>query len=550
MGGNQFEVAGDKGDAGSMNEMITCNVLQAAVDCGVRDFVICPGGRNSSFIDVLRTEKRVSTYYWPEERSAAFFGLGRSRLIKRPVAIVTTSGTAAGELLPAAMEAFYSGVPLMLITVDRPRRFRGSGGPQAAEQVGLFGHYAKFALDVHGDHFSDFSKWTQRGPAHINVCLEEPQGQPPYSGKGLRIEPWVYKERYVERDNSASILDQFLQKLQRILVVVSSLEPHAKEEVAKFLLKLNAPVYLEGISGLREDPRLQPLRIRKTEKILKSAEKAGYPLEGVLRIGGVPTNRIWRDIENLKNHIKACSITELPFSGLSWNRNVINGPIDIFLKGYHLEKSFDLTAAKQWLTDDRLFTQELLELFTEEPTAEPSLMHRLSKLMPVNGHIFLGNSLPIREWDLAADTEDRGLALMASRGLNGIDGQIATFLGLCQLAKENWAILGDLTTLYDMAGFWILPQLGDISASVAIINNGGGKIFERMFPHKETLNCHSIKFEPLATLWGLTYECWETAPKDLPNAKRCLVELIPDENATTRFWKKLEKINSKVAVEI
>lgn len=528
-----------------MNEIVTYNVLQAALKCGVKDFVVCPAGRNASFVDVLRCEGRVNTYYWPEERSAAFFALGLSRRKRQPVAVIVTSGTAAGELLPAAMEAYYSGVPLLLITADRPLWFRGSGAPQTAEQVGLFGFYAQFSKDIDGSVECDLSQWTQQSAAHLNVCLEEPQGQLPYSGRPLDMSAVPLPKKQFDQNQAADMVNRFLLQIERPLVIVSTLPFHAKEQVVNLLLKLNAPVYLEGISGLREDPRLQPLRIRNTESILECAQNADYPIDGILRIGGVPTNRIWRDVENLNGRIKVCSLSELPLSGLSWNTNMACVDIENFLKKYDPICSFDLNKAEDWLKNDCEFSNRLQELYSEEPFAEPSLMHTLADSLPERAHVYLGNSLPIREWDLAAGSQERGLHVIASRGLNGIDGQIATFLGLCQPERDNWAILGDLTVIYDMAGFWGLPFVEASSVSVAIINNGGAKIFERMFPHPEMLNRHGLSFEPLAAMWGLSYDCWKNETKPLGTAQRKLVEIVPDDASTKRFWDEFGKIRKE-----
>jgi 2-succinyl-5-enolpyruvyl-6-hydroxy-3-cyclohexene-1-carboxylate synthase len=126
---------------------------------GVVDFCICGGSRNAPLIAVL-----ASGYTFVDERSAAFFALGRAKRDGRPVAVITTSGTAAAELLPAAVEAFYSGVPLVLITADRPARFRGTAAPQSIEQAGLFGVYA----------VTDIDRWNGRTPLHINVEFDEP----------------------------------------------------------------------------------------------------------------------------------------------------------------------------------------------------------------------------------------------------------------------------------------------------------------------------------------------------------------------------------------
>lgn len=127
---------------------------------GVREFCVCAGSRNSPLLAVLGTD----VFSFVDERSAAFFALGRIKLHGAPVAVVTTSGTAAAELLPACIEAHYSGLPLVLITADRPARFRGTGAPQSIEQVGLFGVYAASSREA----------WDASRPLHVNVEFDEP----------------------------------------------------------------------------------------------------------------------------------------------------------------------------------------------------------------------------------------------------------------------------------------------------------------------------------------------------------------------------------------
>jgi 2-succinyl-5-enolpyruvyl-6-hydroxy-3-cyclohexene-1-carboxylate synthase len=128
---------------------------------GVEDFVVCGGSRNAPLIVALAGAR---TFSFVDERSAAFFALGRCKRDDNPVAVVTTSGTAVAELLPATIEAYYSGAPLVLITADRPARFRGSGAPQTIEQVGIFGPYAATTIE----------NWGRRQPLHLNVEFDEP----------------------------------------------------------------------------------------------------------------------------------------------------------------------------------------------------------------------------------------------------------------------------------------------------------------------------------------------------------------------------------------
>lgn len=508
----------DQKNVSPVNEELALHALQQAVDVGVREFYVCPSGRNAPLVVALKREKSLHIRYWYEERSCAFFALGRSRATKKPVAVVITSGTAVGELLPAVMEAYYSGVPLVLITADRPTRFRGTGAPQSCEQVDIFGQYAASC---------DLAQWAQTRPVHVNVCFEEPldhtyEGYPP-----LQVnEDHPSTSPYNTFSDDALLLDRFLNHVSHPLVIVNRLALESQEPVCTFLQQLRAPVILESVSGLREHPSLQPFHITCTQKLWSAAKEAHYPIDGILRIGGVPTLRAWRDLEAKQGELHTFSISDFPFSGLSWGE-MITVSLPTFFTKYALNKSFDQKQFRPWLTSDRASRFQLEKEFAKSPSTEPALFHQLSKHIPEGSLIYLGNSLPIREWDLAATFEDKGFDVYASRGLNGIDGQVSTFLGLCQPNRENWAILGDLTTLYDFAGFWASGQLPDISFTIVVVNNGGGKIFSKMFPHEEFQNSHRYTFEPIAKMWGLDYERWTTIPESPNKGKQRLIELTP-----------------------
>lgn len=510
-----------------MNEELAQRVLQAALDCGVREFCICPGGRSAPFYSVLLKNPEIKTYHWHEERSAAFFALGRSRACKRPVATIVTSGTAAGELLPAAMEAHYSEIPLLLITADRPRRFRFSGAPQTAEQVNLFGRFAHFEQDLEGNETCTLAKWEQRGPCHVNVCFEEPRSN------SQKLPLFVSEEAKIARpEPSKVLLERFLGAAKRPLVFVSALEEEAKGLIVDFLAKLNAPVYLESLSNIRENPRLQRLRIFNPDVL------SGY-CDSVLRIGGVPTHRAWRDLEECK--LPTHSVSEVPYSGLSY-ADVTTACIADFFQLYDPPKSFAFFEGSEWQAHDCKFREELEELFLKEPKAEPSLFRELSLLIPDAAQVYLGNSMPIRNWELGADNGDKGFTVRATKGLNGIDGQLSCFFGLCEPRRSNWALLGDFTTLYDLSAPWILEQLEAQEIKIVVINNFGGRIFARKFDEIEIQNPHQIQFEHFAKLWGLPYEKWHSVPEHFNLTGRAVIELSCEVAATERFWKSFRQI--------
>ncbi len=531
------------------NETITYQVLQAAVNAGVTEFIMCAGSRNVSFVEALRLEDSLTTYYWPEERSAAFFALGRARRTNRAVAVITTSGTAVGELLPATMEAYHLGVPLLLITADRPLKFRGSGAPQTCQQTHIFGNYVKLFQDISKPCNCDLKAWDLDGPAHLNVCLEEPQSQAQFVGQklALPIPPPTTLRKVDPHQNQ--LLDRFLNKIKYPLVIVSALKVEAKEAVCAFLLKLNAPVMLEGISNLRENTALNHLKVKATEQILQMAHRFEYPIDGVLRIGGIPTHRIWRDLEYKGDSIDVLGISEIPFSGLSTSNDVIMGEIGRFFSHYALSKSYSSTPYTRWIQEDAKCYSELTFLFRNFPRAESSILHTLSNEIATNSHVYLGNSLPIREWDTAATHEHKNFDMKASRGLNGIDGQISTFLGFSSEHIDNWAILGDLTTLYDLVGLWIRPQLTKRSLNIAIINNGGAQLFAKLHPYQEMLNSHQLSFEPLAAMWNASYHKIRDIDAfnnlKLPHNGLNILEILPDKVESDRLNKEISSIYNR-----
>lgn len=535
-----------------MNRALALQILRELLAAGVNEFCLCPGARNAPLVSLLLELPRPSIYTFFEERSAAFFALGRIQATNRPVAVVTTSGTAAGELLPATMEAHYTGLPLVLLTADRPRRFRRTGAPQTAEQVGLFGVYVEQSLDLAGAERLDLRTWSRRRPLHLNACFEEPLFEAPLLegpdeaatfGPGIPRpapdEP-LQAEPLPTDDAPAAVLD-FLRGIDHPLVLVGTLREEDIPPVTRFLGKLGAPVYAEAPSGIREAPALRDLRVHLPDDLLGRAGRQGYPVSGVLRIGGVPTLRLWRDLEILGGSVPVLSVSREPFSGLSWAPGVTGSPARIFSELAAMKTVPTVPYPANFLASERERAVGLSELLSGELSSEPGLIRTLSTRLPAGSRVFLGNSLPIREWDLAATPAGGDYRIGASRGLNGIDGQVSTFLGFCVRGAENWAVLGDLTTLYDLSGPWILSQLSGIRANLVILNNGGGRIFSRMFPRPEFQNPHSMDFSAWARMWNLAHEEWREIPDRIKGPEATgsrVIEIRPDEAATSRFWER------------
>lgn len=466
-----------------------------------------------------------NAHYGFEERATAFFALGRSKSTQKPVAIITTSGTAVGELLPAIMEADYSAIPLLIITADRPRHYRHSGAPQTCNQIGIFSHYVCETQDLETTEIPNLQHWNQQRPIHLNVCFDEP-----LLPKQSVTTQFVPTPKLPENIYPYPPLDTFLQTVKNPIVILSGLRPDPN--IKQFLLELNAPILVEATSNLREEPSLQHLIISRTNHILETAAQHNYPIDGILRIGGVPTIRLWRDLEVKK--IPTFNLSEQRYPGLSWS-TVHTTNLSAFFSHYEVRKR--ITGHDTWMQSEQTYFSKLNKLLQEEPQSEPALVHTLSTQIPQHSLIYLGNSMPIRQWDLTATRQLRHYHITASRGLNGIDGQISTFLGMCTPHKQNWAILGDLTALYDLSAPWFLRFIPDCSTNIVIINNGGGKIFERMFQFHQFQNQHNIHFEHFAKMWNMDYI--STIPREMTPGNR-IIELFPDADSTFRFWNRME----------
>ncbi len=531
-----------------MNIEWSKKILTDLSGLGVEEIVFCAGARNSPLVMALDRAKGIRAYSFFEERSASFFALGLARKSGRPVAVITTSGTAAAELLPATIEAFHTGVPLILVTADRPRRLRGTGAPQAIDQTGLYSKFIAAEFDLESGADFDLSQWQKRAPVHLNICFDEPlidSQLEDYTLTPAESETFVGASSCAATASAewASVrLARFMKAPGDLMVLVGTLESdRERASVATFLRELGAPTYLEATSGLREDPSLAMIALRSGDKILPKALKE-FGIKRVLRLGGIPTARVWRDLEDPANDVETFSLAPLPFAGLSRGEFLCCELSSTLMTFMQNSQNFRVPGTSlSLLTQDRALTERLEQLLREEPKSEPALVHALTTLMAEGSLAYVGNSLPIREWDLAA-TYEKNHTVEANRGVNGIDGQLSTFLGLCREEGENWALMGDLTAMYDLAGPWALTQKNCGQIRLVILNNGGGKIFNRIFNNALFENRHDFDFAPWAKQWRWDYEKWTEVPHNWSGGAQVMIELVPDNEATSRFWNRYDEL--------
>jgi 2-succinyl-5-enolpyruvyl-6-hydroxy-3-cyclohexene-1-carboxylate synthase len=242
-----------------------------------------------------------------------------------------------------------------------------------------------------------------------------------------------------------------------------------------------------------------------------------------------------------REDVAVMNFSQTQFRGLARKANVRTGALK------HLKKlDAGLFSAILSELDVQIgFGKKLHALLDQFPHSEPATVRKFSCLVPAGATVFLGNSLPIREWNLAAVKPKPGTRVFANRGANGIDGLLSTGFGVGAEADEAWIVVGDLSALYDMNAPWILPQLKNQRWRIVVINNGGGKIFSRVkwlrdLPEEAQRiveNRHSLNFEHWAKQWNLEYRRFDDATTLRDDDAAAVVwEIVPDAGQTEAFW--------------
>lgn len=528
--------------------------LTYLLECGVTEVVTCAGARNAPLVELLMavaadfSDDKLKCWSFFEERSAAFFALGRCVRRGTPIAVLTTSGTAAAELLPAVIEANYQGRPLIVVTADRPSRFRGSGSPQSMEQVGLYGNYVETCFDLEDDFATLTKAWSGERPLHLNVCFEEPQSQRPTpletmtAVNGLRS---VSSRARVDQA-AGDARPAWPAAMRQPLVIVGPLRPEDRAAALEVVRRLPGPVYAEALSGLTGEATLMDRMIRGEEiaglALDGTAANGGLPFcDGVIRLGTVPTCRVWRDLEVKRREVPVVNLVpaNARWSGLARKEHVFAFPLNALPE---MPAAQGLDPRGQALVElSKNAAGEFEKLVADFPKSEMALVRALALRAAHPAHlqrVYLGNSLTVREWD-AVSPHHRFADVYGHRGVNGIDGQVSSFLAwsAADAKTGDLAVVGDLTAMYDLAALGFTTQLEPAKRTLAVINNGGGMIFKRIFPHDLFLNRHETSFGDWAKMFKWSYHLAHR-PEDLRFAQspeNLILEIRPDAGETAAF---------------
>ncbi len=540
-------------------------LFQSLKAAGVRHCCLAPGSRVSP-LSFAAAESGLEVLVHFDERGLGFLGLGLSKVRKDPVVLLVTSGSAGGNLLPAIMEASHEDIPLIIITTDRPPELRNVAANQTTDQVRMFENFVRFQVDVAcaDTTLTQYLAATVRnavalskrkkGPVHINCMLREPLGGSfeEVSEKGCHYEEGISSIPQERIEEIASELAQ----IEEGLVICGQDAPFQATLVAK---KLGWPMFVDVTSSLRG---IDDQEIRYYEHILKTAP-IGTP-KAILQFG----RRI--NSKTLHEFLKKC----LPSLYVQCDDSVARFDPHLIvthrLQASPKETALSLAHAIEqkeespWLQKWRKASEQVaarIEESLEGSYSEPGVAFELAKRTPNN--IFFANSMPIRDGEFFFYPKRGGSRIFASRGLSGIDGNIATCAGIAYASETPLiAVLGDLAFLHDLNSLAIL-QDGSLPILFLVINNQGGGIFS-FLPHlhgrqhfeKVIAYAHDYRFKNAAELFGVPYST-ATSFEELSSCltafeedpKTTIVEIFTNREDNLQWHKEIEERIKMLEIE-
>jgi len=547
-------------------------LLRAFVDelarCGMRDACTSPGSRNAPLILALAGEERLRSHSHIDERAAGFFALGLAKASGLPVAVTCTSGTAAAELLPAAIEAHEARVPLLLLTADRPAELRDVGAGQAIDQLKLYGSAVKWFVEVSPAGAGPAQMrwirtlacrayWTalegRPGAVHLNFPLREPligSEEPPADDSGRADgAPFVRRGSGV----SATTSDTFkpfmdaIEGARRGVVVAGRYEREAPlgEAASAFAQAAGWPLLADPMSGARRGDAA----IAHYDALLRT-EQLGEELRPdlVLRVGDLPVSkplRAW--LARLRGVTQIALDPEGawqdPDAAVSLSLPLAPAETLSALAGFSGREAGPQPAEPEWLAAwraaDERASSAIEGVVAAAGLSEPRIAAELGTLLPAEATLFVASSMPVRDIETFWPARPDPPRVLCNRGANGIDGTISSAFGAAAANRGRPTVLliGDVALAHDIGGLLAARRLG-LKLTIVALENGGGGIFDFLEVARSPLaSAHyeahvatpaGLDLAAVAALYGLDHE----SPRDVGGFRESIERAFASTRST------------------
>ncbi|MDP6078055.1 MAG: 2-succinyl-5-enolpyruvyl-6-hydroxy-3-cyclohexene-1-carboxylic-acid synthase [Acidimicrobiales bacterium] len=476
-----------------------CRALFAQlVASGVSHVTVSPGSRSTPLTVAADRTPGLEVSVHLDERSAGFFAMGLARSSRRPVAMVCTSGSAAANYLPAVVEAFHSGVPLIVLTADRPPELQGRGAPQTIEQEGLYGPHVRWSqqAEVFGTRppedavrlaalAVEHSLTPVPGPIHLNCPFREPLEPPSTEPTPATLLPPPIGTTPPSPDDVATLQSLFSQERGLIVAGPMDLDNPGAAAISTLATDIGWPIIADPASGLRRGLHTKHAPVLACGENLLAAGLADLQQpDVVLQLGGLPTSRsyrLWLQRCDVERVVAVDNTGRFPDPSFAVTDRVAANPAELAATlvpciNQH-ERSGNTDWTDFWLDAETKAATVVADLVATAPFDEPGVVAALCRHLPDGAHLVVSNSMPIRDLDTFMPIDQRHMAVSANRGTNGIDGQVSTALGIAAGSDAPTVLFtGDLALLHDLPGLVAAGRLG-VDLTVVVVDNDGGGIF-------------------------------------------------------------------------
>jgi 2-succinyl-5-enolpyruvyl-6-hydroxy-3-cyclohexene-1-carboxylate synthase len=488
-------------------------LLRAFVDeltrCGMRAACTSPGSRSAPLVLSLAREPRLRCYSHVDERCSGFFALGLAKASGLPVAVACTSGTAAAELLPAAIEAREARVPLLLLTADRPAELRENGAGQAIDQLKLFGSAAKWFFEV-GVHEAGAEqlRWMRTlacraywstlegrpGAVHLNFPLREPlvgeEQLPPDASARADGAPFVRRAPSSAVAASPEVdptLRELVAGARRGVLIAGRHERDTPlgQAASAFAQVAGWPLLADPLSGARRGEAA----IAHYDALLRdSTFAAAVAPDLVVRVGDLPVSK------PLRSWLAALGgVTQVALDPeAAWQ-----DPASVLTHSLALEPAGALQALSTWIAGagaqraaaeedwlaswhsaDERAAEAIVGVLGGGELSEPAVAAELGVLLPAQATLFVASSMPVRDIETFWPVRPDPPRVLCNRGANGIDGTVSSAFGAAAAGPGPVVLLiGDVSLAYDIGGLLAASRLG-LKLTIVLLDNDGGGIFD------------------------------------------------------------------------
>mgnify|MGYP000873468900 FL=1 len=548
-----------------MNEYIAA-LVDEFYQLGVRHAVFSPGSRSTTMAMLFTEHEGFETYMNIDERSASFMALGIAKAHKEPTVLVCTSGSAVAHYLPAILEAQYSGVPLVVLSADRPHTLLHVGAPQTVDQQKIFGtavnYYEELAVPQEA-HYYTYPRQvarkaymkamdTKKGPVHINVPLFEPlvpeldskhfeAGRSPFNvvkphySSGCNYDN---TSRISHVNNTSSKHDNFLARYKNILILAGpQIDVVEAKSILSFATTLQAPILADPLSNVRRCNKTDAIdanhefainRSNDTDVTQKKyfsdvvistydaflADKELWPIlkpDCVIQFGQIVVSKRVQQMVASWDNVEYIEVNPTMDSMNPTGKTTMHmqASIDIFTNLYGVQNDSQAYLGK-WQHLETAGKEKLGTAIEEPSCFEGRTIRELQQHISSNAQVLVANSMSIRDFDYFWFSGESKATLYGNRGVNGIDGTISTALGLAANGRTTFLVTGDLSLFHDLNGLAV-AKTHNLNLTIILHNNDGGGIFEYL-PQKGTKHfdylfstSQGLDYSGAAKLYGCGY---------------------------------------------